>query len=149
MNGQGKFFVEGKLQYEGEWIDGKRHGQGKLLISNNWDAPTRRIIAHYEGDFKNDKYDGQGKMFYADGNRYEGEWKRARKHGQGKLFYTHGGHYEGGWKRGLCHGKGKEFDADGGSEEAYWFDGNKVDTTLVKDRRRDVDERVKKRFYKN
>ena len=44
--------------YEGEWLDGKRSGQGKMIYVNG-DV--------YEGLFKDDKKNGQGKYIWANG----------------------------------------------------------------------------------
>ena len=72
--------------YEGEWKDGKSHGQGKCTYPDG---------AAYEGDWKDDKKHGQGKLTYPDGAAYEGDWKDGKKHGQGKYTYADGRRYEG------------------------------------------------------
>ena len=138
--GQGKMFYRDGRRWVGEWKDGKLHGQGKMFYRDG--------KLKYEGEFKNGSYHGQGKMFYPDGRSYEGEWKDNKRHGQGKMFYENGKRYEGIWKNNKKHGCGTTFDADGKSENSYWLDGHKIDTTTIKDSVRDVDERMKKRFYK-
>ena len=51
--------------YEGEWKDGKRHGEGTL---------TSPYAGHYKGHWENDKPDGQGTWVFPDGAIYEGQW---------------------------------------------------------------------------
>ena len=47
--------------YEGEWQDGKRHGQGKMTDADG-DV--------YEGEWRNDLKDGQGTLTSANGDKY-------------------------------------------------------------------------------
>ena len=65
--------------YEGEWKDGRQHGQGK---ETDADGDT------YEGEWKDGKTHGQGKETHADGETYEGEWRDGVPHGQGKLTFA-------------------------------------------------------------
>ncbi len=53
-------------KYEGEFKDGKKHGQGALTFPDG-----RR----FEGEFKDGKKHGQGALTLPDGEKYEGEWK--------------------------------------------------------------------------
>ena len=78
----------------------------------------------------------------AAGIKYVGEWKSGTRHGQGTFFHS------GAMQHRERHGSGKMFYVNGESEKGYWYDGNKVDTDSIKDSVRDVDERIKKRFYK-
>jgi hypothetical protein len=48
--------------YEGEWKDGKKHGQGKIDFASG---------DKYTGDWVNDVITGQGVYNSADGSRYE------------------------------------------------------------------------------
>jgi hypothetical protein len=73
----------GDDEYEGEVVDGKPHGKGRLKIirsesfvveGEGWKT-AEYIDAVYEGDFVNGKKHGKGKMTYADGKVEEGEWK--------------------------------------------------------------------------
>ena len=54
-------------KYEGEWKDGKMHGQGKLSFLDG---------RKYEGEWKNGNEHGQGTKTYNDGGKYEGEWRK-------------------------------------------------------------------------
>ena len=53
-------------KYEGEWKDGKKHGQGTYTWSNG-DV--------YEGEWKDNNPNGQGTLTFPDGTTYEGEFK--------------------------------------------------------------------------
>ena len=56
----------GKIEYEGESLNGKRHGKGKFYYPNG---------DIYEGEYKDDKKNGQGVFTWSNGNKYDGEWK--------------------------------------------------------------------------
>ena len=101
-NGTGKFTEErsyGTITYEGEWKDGKRHGQGKRLLGT-----TR-----YEGEWVNGDLEGYGVYDHPSHplKKYEGNWKEGEYHGYGKLFLIYENEkYEGNWKEGKRHGQG-------------------------------------------
>lgn len=90
------------VEYEGYWINGKKHGYGKDYKG-------------YEGQFKNDEYNGYGKSFYERcGNKYrdehfvrfrslaEGEFVNGRlKSGKRELFYQYTENGE--WRLGQTH----------------------------------------------
>ena len=82
--------------YEGEYKDGKYHGQGKYTSSKGW---------VYEGQFTDGQITGKGKITYATGTVYEGELLKGNKNGFGRITYTDGLYYEGEWKDDKKHGK--------------------------------------------
>ena len=103
--GKGKeydFF--GKLEYEGEYINGERNGKGKEYKNNE---------IKFEGEFLNGKrwkgiikqYDYRGKL------GYEGEYFIGERNGKGKEYETDFDRliYEGEYLMGKRHGKGKEY----------------------------------------
>lgn len=64
-------------EYEGDFVDGVMHGRGKMVLKN------RNV---YVGDFNNDFMEGNGTMTYREDNsRYEGDWAQGRMHGQGNV----------------------------------------------------------------
>jgi antitoxin component YwqK of YwqJK toxin-antitoxin module len=63
--GEKLIFEDGSVD-EGDFVDGKFHGKGKITYADG------RVD---EGDYSNDKKNGQGKMTYPDGKVEEGEWK--------------------------------------------------------------------------
>jgi hypothetical protein len=89
--------------YEGEWFEGKKHGEGKLIFGKHT----------YTGQWKDNRANGYGCLQLFAGEKsvetsnnslvnkviesYEGEWLDDRAHGEGK--YTCGEFcYEGEWK---------------------------------------------------
>ena len=53
-------------RYDGEWVDGKKHGRGKMTLANgNW----------YDGKWHDDYADGEGKAMI-NGKMYKGVWDR-------------------------------------------------------------------------
>ena len=61
--------------YEGEWLNGERHGKGCEHFSKD---------DQYTGDWKNDLYDGKG-VLEIPGKRFCGEWRRGIRHKKGCL----------------------------------------------------------------
>lgn len=70
---------------QGEFLDGKKHGQGVFVVGNG-DV--------YDGGFRKDMYHGQGVLKYVNGDRYTGSWKNGLFHGQGKLRKANGDLYD-------------------------------------------------------
>ena len=52
--------------YNGEFLNGKKHGFGWILLSNG---------EKFEGEFKEDRVEGKGKFYKSDGKVVEGVWK--------------------------------------------------------------------------
>ena len=120
-----EYDYEGDLIYEGEFLDGKRHGKGK-----EYDHYGLR----YEGEYLNGKRHGKGKEFAGDGSiLFEGEYLNGNiwdgtkyyfvddvtdimdsfvlKNGKGFVKYIDDGEfsYEGEYLNGKKNGKGKEY----------------------------------------
>jgi hypothetical protein len=67
-------------RYEGDWIDGKRNGNGAFY---NQDG-----IKLYDGEWRNNEMEGLGTGFYPNGaKKYEGQWVNGKKNGYG-VFIT-------------------------------------------------------------
>ena len=133
--------------YVGEFLNGKRHGVGRMEYQNG-DV--------YEGGYNMGKRHGQGVMTYAAGSRYEGNWENSIKSGQGRFVQVNGevyeGNFEGGtfggngsyqfsngntyignWKGGKRDGKGVLIYANGAKELQVWEGGKKVFAEIVDD----------------
>ena len=85
LNGERKkgkeYNYEGNLVYEGEYLNGKRNGKGRIYYGNN--LPTLK----YEGEFSNGKKHGKGIEYDIDKHlKYEGEFLNGKKHGKGKEY---------------------------------------------------------------
>ena len=84
-----KVFNDG-VRYEGEVVNDKAEGKGKLIFSDDW---------FYEGEFHFGKYHGTG-IFVNNGAIYEGEWKNGLYDGKGKFTWPNGCTVSGSWKEG-------------------------------------------------
>lgn len=82
LNGYHSVDYSDGASYEGNFVNGKRQGQGKLRYANG---------AYYEGGFYNDKWDGYGELTYANGNVYRGNFSNGlREDDNGVLVFADG-----------------------------------------------------------
>ncbi|CAJ1378162.1 unnamed protein product [Effrenium voratum] len=102
-NGEGSYqSQDGKTRYDGQWLDGKRHGNGKLTYSS--DGPS-----FYDGGWQAGQKHGFGKQLWPSGNCYEGRWKMGKMHGHGTMIWRNGNSaeiYTGEWVDNYPHGAG-------------------------------------------
>ena len=97
---KGKEYINGKLEYEGEYLydkkwNGKgydengsiiyelRNGNGKVKEYQN----NKKLI--FEGEYSNGKRNGKGKEYISFHNmnlRFEGEYLNGKRNGKGKLY---------------------------------------------------------------
>lgn len=102
-NGTIHFLAGGKTMddphdyYEGDFIDGKKQGEGTYTWA---DGST------YTGGFENDMRHGHGLYEDADGSSYEGAYENGMKQGEGKATYSDGSRYEGTFENDMRHGHG-------------------------------------------
>ena len=113
--------------YEGEWKEGKQHGQGTMIYF---------VGAKYVGEFKDYLFHGKGTLTYPEEGpdnesgrgSYEGEWKEGKQHGQGTLLYLsahehlNGAKYVGEFKDNMLHGQGKWTDDFNIQVGVFWKD---------------------------
>ena len=83
--------------YEGELLNGKRHGIGVWILLNG---------DKFEGSFKENRMDGQGLYKYINGDMYQGSYKNGKKHGRGKYTWANGDTYEATFVDGREEGTG-------------------------------------------
>lgn len=85
FHGKGKIINEKGVIYEGDWVNQKKDGFGKLVIPREGQNLFSKHLFYqeYTGQFKNDKMHGFGKMIFDDGTVYEGEWVEGYKQGKG------------------------------------------------------------------
>ena len=102
MNGQrhgkGKQVIKNDYTYEGQWRNNRRNGKGKLTLKNG---------DTYEGGFLNDAFDGNGTFVFKNQGVYEGQWKDNMMHGNGNFRYEDGREYIGEYKNDMKEGKGE------------------------------------------
>lgn len=115
--GYGAFaYADGSL-YQGNFYEGKPHGQGTFFYNNN---------DQFSGSFQNGRPHGRGKLYKAGGRVVNGLWIAGEyiqspnaslpartgcvsgdcRNGSGKYLYNNGASYEGGFKNNLPHGYG-------------------------------------------
>lgn len=92
----GKEVVTGSATYEGETLEGCKHGVGTLT----WDDGDK-----FEGVFVSDEK-VRGTFTWKAGDKYTGEWKHSLMHGKGTYHYRNGRKYEGDWVAGYKQGVG-------------------------------------------
>lgn len=94
--------------FEGDMLDGKRHGNGTYNLANQ---------ERYEGKFAFDEFSGDGKYYSVHGNGleevYQGQFKHNLRNGEGVFQYHDGAKYTGGWRDGARDGQGKMVWKDG------------------------------------
>jgi hypothetical protein len=100
-------------KYKGEFKDGKRHGKGKLVMSDS---------EYYEGEFKDDKMNGKGKLVMSDSEYYEGEFKDDEMTGNG-IFHFEGNIYKGNFIDAVLNDSNGEIQYKNGNV----YKGNVVD----------------------
>lgn len=130
-----EYGVDGR--YEGEFLYGMRHGQGK----HNFRGEV------YEGEWKWDQRHGSGTLKLPDGSTihgawqggkpsgfvaitdakgtvvYEGEFKDGKRHGLGRQVFESGDIYDGGWKCGRLHERGIYYFTNGDKLMGMWKEG--------------------------
>jgi len=107
-------YADGRV-YEGQWKNGKFHGQGTL---------TRPDGRRYEGQWKEGYENGQGKWTSNDGNIYVGQWKDGKKNGFGTITLPDGRKYSGQWKDGYWNGQGALYNSNGKiDKKGNWVNG--------------------------
>ena len=84
-----------KKVYEGEFLNGQKHGKGILSLDNG---------AFYEGFFQNDLFHGRGYLHTRD-FKFEGEFKKGEFDGSGiEIDFNRGQAFEGEWESGKRNG---------------------------------------------
>jgi hypothetical protein len=91
--------------YSGEWMDGKRNGEGIQKYRNNSERDF------YKGSWKNDFEEGEGFLIYRNGDRYQGSLFKGLRHGKGCLAYGENNEndrlsFDGEWKEDNISGNG-------------------------------------------
>ena len=116
-----KIFEKNAHKYEGEWRDGKMHGQGTFTYGPKSQFPGDK----YVGEYRDGKRNGQGTYTFADDGQYVGEFRDNKMHGQGTLTWLDGAQYIGEFRDGERNGQGIATYASGDKYVGEWKDGNK------------------------
>ena len=143
-NGKGLEVTPSGAMYEGEFLNGLRHGQGRLhneqkalVYSGEWmfglkhgQGVFQDDGGLYEGEFFRDVKCGSGKYTLFSGEQYVGEFVEDRFNGRGRFLNAAGKVvYDGEWRNGKRCGMGKKFFGDGQyfqgmfHDDAMWGEG--------------------------
>ena len=109
----GDGFMEGK--YDGDLVDGKRHGHGKLT--------TRE--GTYIGEFEDNYVNGYGEFTGGDGGSYKGYWVNQEWHGLGQAIWASGDKCICEFKHDKMHGFAFYTRNSGGTYKGYYVNGVK------------------------
>ncbi len=102
-HGQG-IEITGSYEYTGQFVDGKREGDGEIKFPNG---------DSYKGQWKSDMKEGQGVYSWKDGSSYSGGWIQGKRSGYGIYSAKNGDRYKGEWKDDKMAGAGNYLFADG------------------------------------
>jgi len=91
-------------RYEGQLVDGKRHGRGTLTL-----ADGTRYVAEWRGDRRH----GEGSEIFPDGSRFSGSYIDGLRSGRGVMTWPEGSRYSGQFSRGRANGEGHLLRTDG------------------------------------
>ena len=97
---------ENNEYYFGQTLNGKKHGQGKILDQFGNDL--------YVGEFKNGEKEGIGTYYYSSGEYYYGNWLKGKRQGKGIIYSKFGVIiYEGDFFNDKIEGEGNYIDYNG------------------------------------
>ena len=118
----GSFTYDDGSIYEGEFVDGKVHGQGTYT----WSDGTM-----YEGAFESGLPHGEGRLTWPSGAMYEGPFQAGEKAGTGTMTWPSGVTYTGDFVGGLIKGTGTMAWPDGTSYIGKFVDGRPEGTGTI------------------
>ncbi|CAD8090597.1 unnamed protein product [Paramecium sonneborni] len=138
QNGRGRKVYENGFVYEGDWLNGMRHGNGTLKDFN--------LDIVYQGQWLNDQFSGRGRFVNSDYQEdsykllnfkqfklvqhqftsYEGEFRNGQFHGQGVMIFNCGGEelkFVGGFAQDGFHGVGTLYQEEKVILQGKWIYG--------------------------
>ena len=114
------YYKNGDIQYEGEFVKGKKQGLGKYYFDDNtWYVMenNKEFLFgkgdYYFGQFFNDDMHGKGIIYLNNKIKYDGDFVNNKFNGFGKYYFENGDYYIGEVKDDMQHGKGKLYDKNG------------------------------------
>ena len=110
-------------EYVGDFLDGKRHGQGAYTYLNG---------DRYVGQFKDDKFNGQGTFSFSIGDVFVGEFKDGKINGLGTLKFASGNKYVGQFMDEKRSGLGTLYSSNGAvAQNGIWADDKFISSTPI------------------
>ncbi|XP_027711203.1 MORN repeat-containing protein 1 [Vombatus ursinus] len=128
-DGYGHYLYQNTFfRYEGEWKDGKKHGNtysGQFVLG---ELQGHGIMKYkdggkYEGEFSHGVREGHGSLIDKNGQVYKGSFHENKKHGVGQMTFNNGDKYEGDWILDQRQGHGVLHSADGSTYKGQWRNG--------------------------
>merc|ERR1719238_593286 len=114
-HGHGRLYYNGGAQYRGNFVTGKRCGQGELsLHDRRFDIPFS-----YEGDWYDGLPNGCGTAHWEDGHYYSGQHAHGALHGEG-TFHWPGAIYSGQFRDVSLDRHGCYTWSDGSAYSGQW-----------------------------
>nr|XP_046248133.1 ankyrin repeat and MYND domain-containing protein 1 isoform X2 [Scatophagus argus] len=99
-------------RYEGEFVNGLKHGKGKY---------TWRSGEYYEGSFYKDYRHGDGQYCWPTGHKFTGKFYLNRKEGYGHQLFPDGATFEGLYRNDQRFGPGVMSYPDGCKDVGLWL----------------------------
>ncbi|KAH3723235.1 2-isopropylmalate synthase [Pelomyxa schiedti] len=137
-HGSGTMIFTNGSVYEGDWVKGKQHGQGKLTRSGLDGDQSHNIMGPgreaYSGLWVGGMKEGHGTHKWPDGSVYDGMWHRDKRHGQGVMQNKAKGYiYDGmgSWDNGKRSGHGIDTKANGDKYNGEWAAGKREGVGLM------------------
>lgn len=147
-NHKGTFLFKDGSKYVGQFVNGKRGGQGKfydktgkLIFEGRFreGKPIKKSevtkgkkqykVGVYEGEIINGLADGYGVFKMTNGMIYRGIFKEDKAYGYGIMTFPDGSKYEGYFKNDMFNGYGIMTDKNGKKTFAEW-ENNKKKTSM-------------------
>ncbi len=119
QTGIGVFVSPNRDRYEGEFMDGDRHGQGTQYHANG--------SVEYRGSFRDNQRNGTGAYYYPNGDRYVGQFAANIPNGKGTYYFTDGDKFIGQFRNGKRNGPGTLYHPDGTTETAIYKNDEAVE----------------------
>lgn len=160
-NGKGQILhLKTGIIYQGDFVDGKYHGIGKLITKKKGDIT--KIYSIYTGEFNKGTYHGKGcieffgedilkldgnwihnsfetkgSIIYKSGNKYIGQIKNFKRHGEGLFYFSSNScaelnFYHGEWVNDQMHGPGIILTKDGREVLGVWNSNKLICTVIIK-----------------
>jgi len=116
MSGQVHFKWDNGDVFDGQMLDGKRQGKGRMVWASG---------QTYDGDWRDDVAVGEGAMTFVNGDRYQGQVKDGVPHGRGRMQFSNGDIFEGQFERSIPDVEGVYIEKDGSRYTGQWKSGVK------------------------
>ena len=116
LSGQVQVKLDNGDVFEGQMLDGKRNGKGRMVWANG---------QSYDGDWRDNVAVGEGALVFVNGDRYQGEVQDGMPHGRGKMQFSNDGTFEGQFNRGIPDVEGVYTEKDGSRYAGQWKAGIK------------------------